>query len=55
MKKFDSIYSAGAIICILLAILQIFVRNPEWGVMNKVTLFATVMLGVYFAMKSKSK
>lgn len=55
MKKSDAIYPAAAIICIFLAILQTFLRNPEWGVMNRVTLLATVVLAVFFVMKSKKR
>ena len=53
MNKFDGIYPAGAVICIILAVVQTMVRNPEWGVMNKVTLLATVVLAIFFVMKSR--
>ena len=54
MNKFDGIYPAGAVICIILAVVQTLVRNgAEWGIMNKVTLLATVVLAIFFVMKSR--
>ena len=54
MNKFDGIYPAGAVICIILAVVQTLVRNgAEWDVMNKVTLLATVVLAIFFVMKSR--
>ena len=54
MMKVDAIYPAGAKICILLAIVQTMVRNGnEWTSFNRIALLATVMLTVFFLMKSK--
>lgn len=47
MNTFDGISPAGAVICIILAVVQTLVRNgEEWGIMNKVTLLATVVLAI---------
>ena len=54
MNKFDGIYPAGAIICIILAVVQTLVRNgAEWTSFNRVVLLATVVLGVYFVAKAR--
>ena len=54
MNKFDGVYPAGALLCIVLAVVQTLIRNGnEWGVMNRVTLLAAVVLAVFFVMKSK--
>ena len=54
MNKFDGIYPAGAVICIILAVVQTLVRNgAEWTSFNKAVLLATVVLGVYFVVKSR--
>lgn len=56
MNKFDGVYPAGALLCIVLAVVQTLVRNGnEWGVMNRVKLLATVVLAVFFVMKSKKR
>jgi len=54
MNKFDGIYPAGAVICIILAVVQTLVRNrAEWTSFNRVVLLATVVLGVYFVAKAR--
>lgn len=54
MNKFDGVYPAGALLCIFLAVIQTLVRNGnEWTSFNRVTLLATVVLAVFFVMKSK--
>lgn len=54
MNKFDGVYPAGALLCIILAVVQTLVRNGnEWTSFNRVTLLATVVLAVFFVMKSK--
>ena len=54
MNKFDGVYPAGALLCIILAVVQTLVRNGnEWTSFNRVTLLATVVLAIFFVMKSK--